>query len=213
MLDWSINLLHGAALGFAVAAPIGPTGMLCVQRTVAGGMAPGLATGYGAATTHFLYALAAVAGMSVLASVVVNLGGLLQLLAGLFLLRMAILAIVRPPRLNAAAADRLSPRRAYLTGLALTLANPVTLLGFMTLTPAILERDALLTGAEAWIAWPLVAAGVLLGSATWWTALAICVACLRSQLGERGLRLANLVTGSVLACLAILLILRAANWK
>jgi len=42
--QWDV-LARGASLGIAVAAPVGPTCLLCVQRTLAGGVRAGLATG------------------------------------------------------------------------------------------------------------------------------------------------------------------------
>jgi len=48
-------LLTGIGIGLAVAAPIGPMGVLCIQRTLEGGLVAGMATGSGAATVHLLY--------------------------------------------------------------------------------------------------------------------------------------------------------------
>ena len=56
------ELLKGFLLGFAIAAPVGPIGLLCVRRTLAGGMAAGLASGLGAATADAMYGAIAALG-------------------------------------------------------------------------------------------------------------------------------------------------------
>jgi hypothetical protein len=65
-LDLLAFVVRGMALGIAFAAPIGPIGLLCMQRTLTGGVIPGLATGHGAATTHSVYASIAATGLSAL---------------------------------------------------------------------------------------------------------------------------------------------------
>lgn len=195
--------MRGALLGFAVAAPIGPTGLLCVQRTIAGGIAPGLATGYGAATTHSVYASVAAAGLGVVAHVMSDWHMALQLCASLFLLYMAVKAARHTPLLNAALRP-LPAGRAYITGLMWTLGNPMTLLGFLTLTPGILEE-----GTPSWKILALISLGVLLGSAAWWTTLTLATNLLRRRLSARGLRYVNLIISSALFVFAVSLLASA----
>ena len=61
------TLLAGAGIGFSVAAPIGPIGILCIQRTLTSGLAAGLLTGLGAATVHVAYGAVAIAGLGAIA--------------------------------------------------------------------------------------------------------------------------------------------------
>lgn len=196
-----LNMMRGALLGFAVAAPIGPTGLLCIQRTIAGGIAPGLATGYGAATTHSVYASIAAAGLGAVAHVLTGWHVLLQFCAGMFLLYMAVTAARLTPSLDAAQQWRIPSGRAYVTGLIWTLGNPMTLLGFFTLTPGILGPSM-----PSWESLTLVSAGVLLGSAAWWTTLTLATNHLRKRLNARGLRYLNLVFSSGLLVFALSLL-------
>lgn len=200
------DVARGAALGAAVAAPIGPTALLCIQRTLAGGALAGMATGYGAATTHAAYASVAAAGLAVVMDAAAGLDVVLQLCCAAFLLRLAVRTVRRAPVLRGVAASRLRPWQAYASGLAWTLGNPMTLLGFAALTPGILGD-----GVHPWESVPFLAGGVLLGSAGWWTALAVLVAAVRSRLSERCLRLANLATGTALGIFALVVLARAAG--
>ncbi|MEI9420562.1 LysE family transporter [Mesorhizobium sp. Cs1299R1N1] len=193
-----LSAMRGALLGFAVAAPIGPTGLLCVQRTIAGGIGPGLATGYGAATTHSVYASIAAAGLGAVAQVLMGWHMLLQLCAGIFLLYMSLTAARLTPSLDTALQRRMPSGRAYVTGLIWTLGNPMTLVGFLTLTPGILGA-----GMPSWKTLALVSAGVLLGSAAWWTTLTLATNHLRKRLSARGLRYVNLGFSSALLIFAL----------
>ena len=58
-------LIKGIVLGFSIAAPVGPIGVLCIRRTLANGMKNGFLSGLGAATADAIYGLLAVLGISV----------------------------------------------------------------------------------------------------------------------------------------------------
>lgn len=197
------DLARGAALGLAVAAPIGPTALLCINSTLAGGRREGLLTSYGVSTIHMLYGALAAAGLAAFSEFAAAWNGVLQLLCGAFLMRVAIQTLRRRPDIGAVSAPAGRLPRAYATGLGWTLTNPITLIAFATLATGILgdgvrDRNP-----------PLLAAGVLLGSAAWWTALTMVVGCARARLGPRGLRRANLATGMMLAGFAVLVLVRA----
>ena len=61
-------LLRGIMLGFAIAAPVGPIGLLCIRRTLAHGWRAGFVSGLGAATADTMYGLLAAFGITVLAT-------------------------------------------------------------------------------------------------------------------------------------------------
>ena len=202
-------ILSGAALSLAVAAPIGPVSLLCIQRTLAGGVRQGWATGGGIAAAHAFYAAVAAAGLAVVADLIADWTALMQVCGALFLLRVAVLTVRRPPVLLGAPARPMPLRRAFATGLAWTLGNPTTLLGFMTLTPGFVEPGA----ADTWHGLLAVAGGAALGSTAWWMLLATAAACARSRLNARRLRHVNLVAGAALAAFAAVILADAAGWR
>ena len=51
----AILFLKGVLIGFSIAAPVGPIGVLCIMRTLNGGRLSGLVTGLGAATADGVY--------------------------------------------------------------------------------------------------------------------------------------------------------------
>ena len=79
-------LLEGVVIGFAVAAPVGPIGVLCIRRTLADGRASGLVTGLGAATADAAYGAVAALGLTFVTGLLVDAGTWLRLVGGVFLL-------------------------------------------------------------------------------------------------------------------------------
>lgn len=79
-------LLKGIIFGFFIAAPVGPIGILCIQRTLAKGAAAGIISGLGAATADALYGLVAALGISAVAVFLVDHQIYLRLIGGIFLL-------------------------------------------------------------------------------------------------------------------------------
>jgi len=78
-------LLKGSAIGFSIAAPVGPIGLLCIRRSLVGGRQVGLATGLGAATADAGYGCVAGFGLTAVSSFLVEQKFWLGLLGGLFL--------------------------------------------------------------------------------------------------------------------------------
>ena len=50
---------RGLAIGFSIAAPVGPIGLLCIRRTLADGRLVGFVSGLGAATADAIYGVVA----------------------------------------------------------------------------------------------------------------------------------------------------------
>src|SRR5262245_3166825 len=83
-------LLKGMALGIAVAAPVGPIGLLCVQRTLRQGRLAGLASGLGVATADALYAAGAGFAMAALSAFMVEHRTPLQLIGGVVFIGLGL---------------------------------------------------------------------------------------------------------------------------
>lgn len=174
-------LLRGVAIGFAIAAAIGPIGLLCIRRTLAEGRAVGAASGFGAATADGFYASIAAFGLTAVADFLVEARRPLGIVGGCFLVALAIHSLFLRP---AAATDR-PPRTllsAYASTAGLTLANPATILSF-----AAAFVGLGLAGHDVLSAAALVL-GVILGSATWWLALAVVVSSYRARIGPETIR-------------------------
>ncbi len=159
--------LRGCALGFSIAAVVGPIGMLCIQRSLHRGFVPGLVTGLGAATADGVYGGIAAFGLTIISTVLVGQQVWIRLLGGLFLLYLGIRTMLTPPRGKVARADGSGLVGLYISTFLLTLTNPLTILSFATIFAGL----GVGTGGQNIPVAALVTLGVFSGSACWWLLL------------------------------------------
>src|SRR5690242_7918027 len=90
-------LIRGFVLGFSIAAPVGPIGVLCIRRSLAEGRIVGLVSGLGAATADAFYGAIAAFGLTFVTSALIEQRQWLQLIGGLFLLYLGIRTFLSAP--------------------------------------------------------------------------------------------------------------------
>ena len=185
-----------ALIGLSIAAPVGPIGLLCIQRTLARGRRIGFVSGLGAATADAAYGALGVFGISALTASFVALRVPLALFGALFLGWLGVQMLRSRAPVKAAeaanAADGHSTFKAYASVLALTLTNPMTILSFSAIF-ATLSAGAATTASPMWMV-----LGVFLGSAVWWLGLSLVVAALRHRIAGNTMVRINQVAGVVL---------------
>ncbi|OFX32959.1 MAG: lysine transporter LysE, partial [Armatimonadetes bacterium RBG_16_67_12] len=123
-------LLRGLLIGFSIAAPVGPIGVLCIRRTLAHGRTAGFVSGLGAATADALYGGVAGFGLTAVSGVLVDQQVWLRLVGVAFLIYLGIRTFLARPSDRAAAAAASGLISAYGSTLILTLTNPMTILSF-----------------------------------------------------------------------------------
>ena len=186
-MDLIWTFARGLAIGFAIAAAIGPIGLLCIRRTLVEGTAVGVASGLGAATADGFYAALAGFGLTAAADLLVGERRPLGVVGGCFLVALAVRGLMSR-RQTAVEREPRTLLSAYATTVGLTIANPATILSF-----AAAFVGLGLTGHDPATAAALVL-GVFSGSAAWWLVLALVVAAFRGRLGPAELR--RLAAGS-----------------
>jgi len=186
-------------IGFSIAAPVGPIGVLCIRRTLADGRAAGLVTGLGAATADAIYGFMAAFGLTVLTDFLVGAQGWIRLLGGGFLLYLGIRTMRTAPAERAARLRGSGLFGAYATTFMLTLTNPMTILSFAAIFATIGVGTS---RAEPLAAWSLVL-GVFLGSALWWLTLSGVVGMLRSRFDLGHLVWVNRISGGIITAFGI----------
>ncbi|MFZ5791077.1 MAG: LysE family translocator [Pseudomonadota bacterium] len=187
--------LKGLAIGFAIAAPVGPIGLLCIRRSLTQGRLAGFVTGLGAAAADGLYGAIGAFGVTAISALLVGQQGWLGLAGGLFLVWLGLSGMRQPLPTEAATAPRGARHLAgfFASTFALTLTNPATILSF-----AAVFAGLGLGGAGSHVAAAAMIAGVFLGSAAWWLLLSGAVAWLGSRLGPAVLVWVNRLSGLVL---------------
>jgi threonine/homoserine/homoserine lactone efflux protein len=188
-------LWRGMAIGFAIAAPVGPIGLLCIQRTLQSGRKQGLLSGLGAATADACYGCVAGFGLTWVSSFLLDQRQWLSLIGGLFLCYLGLRTFVAQPATEAAATRSDNLATAYVMTLALTLTNPMTILSFV----AIFAGLGLATAGSDYLSAILLVLGVFLGSAAWWLLLSSSVSLLRGRFDAVVMRWVNRAAGFIIA--------------
>ncbi|WP_188961222.1 LysE family translocator [Deinococcus aquiradiocola] len=190
------TLLHGMLLGFAVAAPVGPLGVLCIQRTLASGWWAGMLAGLGTATADAVYGLLAVSGATLVTHKLIAQQAWIRLFGGLLLLVFAVTALRTRTAASAAAVRPQGPLSLYASTFLLTLTSPLTILSFV----AVVASAGIAGDGRAGA---VLVLGFFLGSASWWALLSGVVSVVRHRLSSRALRAVNVGSGMVLLAFAL----------
>ncbi|HKV45643.1 MAG TPA: LysE family translocator [bacterium] len=192
--------LRGLIVGFSIAAPVGPIGVLCIRRTLAEGRAVGFISGLGAATADGTYGLIAAFGLTSIAAFFVGHQLWLRVVGGAFLLFLGYKTLAAHPAVRPAVGTgdtRLVG--AYSSTLFLTLTNPMTILSFA----AVFAGLGLGTAAGDYRTAGVLVLGVFLGSALWWGVLSGLTGMFRSRFDRGGLRWVNMISGTIITAFGV----------
>jgi threonine/homoserine/homoserine lactone efflux protein len=188
-----VFFLKGMIIGFSIAAPVGPIGVLCIRRSLTDGRWVGLATGLGAATADAAYGCVAGFGLTAVSSFLVNHRFWLGLIGGVFLCCLGVRTFLSKPAEQAADVLRGGRLSAYVSTLLLTLTNPMTILSFV----AVFAGFGLATSPD-YLAAAFLVLGVFAGSALWWLILSSGAALFRSRVTSAWMHVVNRLSGAVI---------------
>lgn len=192
--------LLGLIIGLVTSAPIGPVGLLAIQRTLSHGRLAGILSGAGAALADAFYAGLAGLSLSVVSGFLATARFWIHLGAGILCLWFGGRAIFFRP-LRQAPTQRHSGRGLlwqFVSSSLLTLANPLTILFFIVVFTT-LRLDHTNTSRLL-----LTVAGVFTGCLLWWTGLSLITARLHSRLHSRTLIMINRISAVFIITLGLI---------
>ena len=192
-------LIKGIVIGFSIAAPVGPIGVLCIRRTLSNGRLSGLVSGLGAATADGFYGAVAAFGLTIISNVLVGQQFWFRLIGGLFLLYLGVKTFLSKPAEKSTTDKKGGLFGDYASTLFLTITNPMTILSFV----AIFAGLGLGNSNGNFVSAIMMVLGVVLGSALWWIILSGGVSILRSKFNTNSLKVVNWVSGIVLVSFAV----------
>ncbi len=195
--------LRGLVIGFSIAAPVGPIGVLCIRRTLAEGRVSGLVSGLGAASADAVYGCIAGFGLTFISNLLVSQQVWLRLIGGLFLLYLGIQTFRAQPARDAALSKGNGLVGAYASTFSLTLTNPLTILSFT----AIFAGLGMASAGGNYISAAVLVLGVFMGSALWWLVLSSGVSLFRARFNAWALQTVNRVSGVVIAGFGLIALL------
>jgi len=183
-------------MGIAVSAPLGPLGVLCIQRTINKGFFAGFVSGIGAAFADLIYASIAGFGISIIAdflaehqTVIRAVGGIIVLVVGIMIFNSNPIKQVRRQK-----AQKNTYVSDFISSFFITITNPLTIVFFGAVFAGVGLNKS--NSLEPII---LTLVGVLLGALIWWMGLSILVNVFRNKIRLRNLWWINKITGVLVA--------------
>lgn len=192
----------GLLIGILVSAPMGPVGMLCIQRTLSKGRWHGFVTGLGAMVSYIIYAMLTSLGMGVVVNFVEANQAPLQLAGSLVLSVFGYYIYQSNPvkNLRKQKERKLSFTQDFITAFLLTFSNVLIVLLYIGLFARfgfILPDHSL-----GMIIGGIICIGI--GAISWWLFITYIVSKLRKWFNVRGIWLMNRIVGSTIIILSII---------
>ncbi len=202
---WFEAIAKGVIIGLFASVPLGPIGVLCIQRTLSKSHKSGFISGLGAAGADMIFASVALFSLTLVLSFIEAHMKIIQIIGGLCVMVVGVRIFMINPvvqiRRNRAGKDSLW--QDFLSLFFITLANPAFILIFVALF-ATFGVDYQTMGVVDGLS---MVAGVLCGGALWWFTLTFMVNLLRKKFRPRHLLWINRISGFVIVALGLATVL------
>ncbi len=194
-------VINGIIIGILTSAPMGPVGMLIIQRTLNKGRWPAFFTGIGAGLSDVLYSLLCGLGLSFATDFIKENEMILQVVGSVFLIAFAIYLFQKNP--SRSLKKRNEKRTSFLTdtvtGFLFTFSNPLILFFIMGL----FGRFNFILPEFVFYHYVIAFTSLFLGTLIWWYSITFLVNKLRGVFNVRSMWALNRLIGAVLAIMAI----------
>jgi threonine/homoserine/homoserine lactone efflux protein len=198
-----IYLFEGIVLGFLLATPVGPIGILAVRHTLAYGRRHGLVVGLGGASADVVYATIAAFGVRLISIYVADHQQLLRIAGGVILLVVGLYTFRSMPGTSTKSGSLLLHTKVYISTFLLAITNPSTLIGFATVFTMLGVKRILPEHSDI----AALVVGIFLGSFLWFFVLTGLARRFKEKLTNEGLVRVNRIAGSLLILLGTLVFL------
>lgn len=194
--------LKGLLIGIIASAPMGPVGILCIQRTMQKGRSYGIVTGAGAALSDIIYALATGAGMSFVMDFIDNehnlfvlkLGGSVMLFAfGIYMFRSDPRKCIRPTSSNKGTLFH-----NFVTSFLVTFSNPLIIFLFL----ALFNMFTFVIPGN-WFGQCVGYISIVVGAMLWWLGLTYVITRMKRNFGLRGILRLNRTIGTAVLVVSV----------
>ncbi|RPI05465.1 MAG: LysE family translocator [Ignavibacteriae bacterium] len=185
-----IFFLKGLIIGFAMAVPIGPIGIMCIRKTLAEGHSRGLVVGLGAATADSLYGAIAAFGLTFISDMITGQHFWVSLVGGGLLLFLGIRTFRTKRKDPIVPYDNKGLLGSYISAFLLALTNPLTIFAFVAVFAAFGLGHKLVIVSAC-----MLVLGVFAGSCLWFLTLGYVATLFRKKLDAEGIRWVNRISG------------------
>lgn len=196
------NLWMGIIVGLSASIPLGPIGVLCIQRTLNKGRLSGFVSGSGAAVADGFFAIIAGFGISIIIDSIIQYQLYLKIAGGILLMVIGIKLLYQNPALELR--KQLKKKKQGLLGdfisvFILTVSNPIGIFVF----GAVFAGFNMIHDSNLSVI--MIIIGVLLGASLWWFSLTSFVSIFRKKFRLRKLLLVNRIAGVLVIIFAVII--------
>ena len=191
--------IKGLIIGFVIALPIGPTGLLCMSRSLYGGSSYGLLSWLGVATGDALAGGVAALGLTMVSKFFFERHAWLNFLVGLVFCYFGIRILITGPAKPVPIVGQSKLLGGYTSTLFMTLTNPATfasVFGMYAGWGVKIPKDEYLSAA-------LLAAAIFIGTAAWWLAIGATLSFCRNGLSKSAISTINIVSGALIVAVGV----------
>ncbi len=189
------------SIGIILSAPMGPIGILCIQRTLNNGRESGFFTGVGAAASDLFYCLLVGLGISLVTDFIADHVNILQVIGSIILIIYATYMIIHNPvsQIKEKLDQRDDRVRDMVTGFIFTLSNPL----IMFLIIPLFARFSFPLPEYKFYHIILGYASIVLGALIWWAVITFFVNKVRTHFNIRSMWVINRIIGSIILILSL----------
>ncbi len=201
-------LLRGFAIGVLISAPMGPIGMLVIQRTLNKGRWPAFFTGIGASVSDMFYCILTGAGIAFITDFINSQQFILQLLGSAVLIVFGVWLFRKNPARRVNPKDDPTPKSYWkdmVSGFLLTFSNPLILFFIIGL----FARFNFLLPEYRYYHYILGYLSIALGALAWWFLITFLVNKMRAHFNVRSLYIINRIIGGILVAFALISLVTA----
>lgn len=201
-------IIHGIIIGLSISVPLGPIGMLCIQRSLNRGQKYGLVTGLGATTSDLLYTIVTLFFLSFVVDFIDAHKFVIQLIGASLVIVFGIWIFRTNPVTQPRAQDQKvehSLFEDFITSFFLTLSNPLILFVLI----ALFAHFTFITRQTKLFEIIIGLVSIVLGAGAWWFLLTYFASHFRNRINVRELKLVNKITGGFIILLGIFGIIKS----
>lgn len=198
-----IQLLKGLIVGICASVPLGPIGVLCIQRTLSKGRNSGFITGLGAAVTDTFFAAIALLSLSFVQHILSDYRDMVMIVGGVIVGFFGVRLFLSNPikQIKRVKSGNKKYWQDFFSTIIMTISNPAAFFLMLGLFAFIgISHD----GSEPADLISVTLAGVFLGATMWWYCLSTAINTFRNRLRLRQLIMINRIAGIVIIVLGLI---------
>lgn len=197
-----VTLLKGFIVGLGASIPLGPLGVLCVQKTLSKGRNSGFITGLGASFSDTLYAAISLLGLAFIENLIDKNKDIVMIIGGAIIIYIGIrIFFTNPIKQIRQKNTNKKHVQDFIEAFLMTVTNPGAIFLILGLLAAV---GININDNEVRPSIVVILLGVFMGTVTWWFTLSTGINVFRKKFRIRQLVMINRVSGAIMGVLGVI---------